>query len=99
MMITHIAVVRAVQGCSDQLGQCLHALQEPAQNMVGCLGFEVIRQPEDPALWWVKGNWQSDADMQAYFAAPLLQQVLDEALRQRLLVSLECLTHGHATAL
>lgn len=97
-MLTHITMVRAAQGCSDQLGQCLNALQEPAQGMAGCLRFEVIRQPEDPTLWLVQGNWKSDAALQAYFATPLLQRVLDEALQQRLLTSLECLTQGNSQA-
>ncbi len=89
-MFTHTTRVRAVCGRSEQLGQCLCALQEPMQKMTGCLRFEVTRVPEDPTLWQLQGSWLSDAALHGFFAAPRLQQVLDQAIRQRLLASLEC---------
>jgi quinol monooxygenase YgiN len=60
------------------------------QEMTGCLRFEVTPVPEDPGLWQLQGSWQSDAAMHDFFAAPRLQQVLDQVIRQRLLASLEC---------
>lgn len=90
MMITHTTVVRAVCGRSDQLGQCLCALQEPMQKMLGCLRFEVTRVSEEPALWQLQGDWQSDVALHAFFTAPQLQRALDQAIRQRLLASLAC---------
>ncbi|OEC36384.1 Quinol monooxygenase YgiN [Pseudomonas cuatrocienegasensis] len=90
MMVTHTTVVRAVRGRSEQLGQCLHTLQEPMQQMVGCLGFEVAQVKEDPAVWQLQGRWQSDAALHDFFAAPRLQQVFDQAIRHCLLASVEC---------
>ncbi|WP_445262172.1 putative quinol monooxygenase [Pseudomonas sp. EA_35y_Pfl2_R111] len=89
-MVTHTTVVRAVRGRSEQLGQCLHTLQEPMQHMVGCLGFAVTRVPGDPASWQLQGCWQSDAALHEFFVAPRLQQVFDQAIRHCLLASVEC---------
>ncbi|VXB74856.1 hypothetical protein PSEUDO8BK_31111 [Pseudomonas sp. 8BK] len=46
--------------------------------------------PDDAAQWLLQSRWQSTAALQAFFAAPLLQQVLGQALQQGLLRSLQC---------
>ena len=90
MSATHLAAIRAQPGRSEQLGACLQGLLEPSRKHAGCLSFEIGRAASDPQLWWVEGVWQSPAAMQAYFAAPLLQQVFGRALRERLISSLDC---------
>lgn len=89
-MPSHTSVLQAMDGRTEQLGRCLHGLRESVRGMPGCLGVEVRRLPHDAALWVLESRWQSAAQMQAFFAAPLLQQVLDRAMRQGLLRSLHC---------
>ena len=89
-MLSHTSVLHAMDGRSEQLGRCLHDLLEPVRGMPGCLGVEVRRLPHDAALWVLETRWQSSARMQAFFAAPLLQQLLDRAMQQGLLRSLHC---------
>jgi quinol monooxygenase YgiN len=89
-MLSHTAVLHARTGRTEQLGRCLHGLRESMQIIPGCLGVELRQFPEDATQWVLQSRWQSTAVLQAFFAAPLLQQVLDQALQQGLLQSLQC---------
>lgn len=89
-MLSHSAVLHARAGRTEQLGLCLYGLGESMQILPGCLGVEVQQLPDDAAQWLLQSRWQSTAALQAFFAAPLLQQVLDQALQQGLLRSLQC---------
>lgn len=89
-MLSHSAVLHARAGRTEQLGLCLHGLGESLQTLHGCLGVEVQQLPDDAAQWLLQSRWQSMAALQAFFAASLLQQVLDQALQQGLLRSLQC---------
>jgi quinol monooxygenase YgiN len=89
-MLSHSAVLHARAGRTEQLGVCLHGLGESMQTIPGCLGVEVQQLPDDAAQWLLQSRWQSMAALQAFFAASLLQQVLDQALQQGLLRSLQC---------
>jgi quinol monooxygenase YgiN len=89
-MLSHTAVLHAWAGRTEQLGLCLHGLRESMQILPGCLGVEVQQLPDDSAQWMLQSRWRSTAALQAFFAAPLLQQVLDQALQQGLLRSLQC---------
>jgi quinol monooxygenase YgiN len=90
MSATHLTFVRAQPGRSERLGACLQSLLEPTRRHAGCLSFEIDPVLNDPQLWRVRGTWQTPAAMQAYFAEPLLQRVLDQALHERLISSLDC---------
>lgn len=90
MNATHLTVIRAQPGCAERLGACLHELLAPARAQVGCLSFEIDRTTDDPQLWRLRGNWQSPAAMQGYFAAAWLQRVLDRALAEGLISRLAC---------
>jgi quinol monooxygenase YgiN len=89
-MVTHTTVVRAANGRSEQLGKYLHALQGSIQQMAGCLRFDVEPVLGDTTAWQMHGCWQSNAALQAFFAAPELQQAFDKAIRHDLLARLEC---------
>lgn len=89
-MLSHTAVLHARAGRTEQLGLCLHGLRESMQPLPGCLGVEVQQLPDDATQWLLQSRWQSTATLQSFFAAPLLQQVLDQALQQGLLQSLQC---------
>ena len=79
-MLSHTAVLHARAGRTEQLGLCLHGLRASMQPLPGCLGVEVQQLPDDATQWLLQSRWQSTAALQAFFAAPLLQQVLDQAL-------------------
>ncbi|MDO9617157.1 MAG: antibiotic biosynthesis monooxygenase family protein [Pseudomonas sp.] len=89
-MLSHSAVLHARAGRAEQLGGCLHGLAESMQIIPGCLGVELQQLPDDAAQWLLQSRWQSTAALQAFFAAPLLQQTLDQVLQQGLLRSLQC---------
>ncbi|MGB4074862.1 antibiotic biosynthesis monooxygenase [Pseudomonas sp.] len=89
-MLSHTAVLHAAYGRAEQMGRCLDDLCEPVQAMAGCLGVEVRQLPDDAACWLLESRWQSAAALHAFFAAPLLQQMLDHALQQGLLSRLHC---------
>ena len=89
-MVTHTTVVRAAHGRSEQLGQYLQALQDPIQQMIGCLRFDVEPVAGDASAWQLRGCWQSNAALQAFFAAPGLQQAFDKAVQHDVLARLEC---------
>ena len=89
-MLSHSAVLHARAGSAEQLGACLYGLRESMQILPGCIGVEVQQLPDDAAQWLLQSRWQSTAALQAFFAAPLLQQVLDQALQQGLLQRLQC---------
>ena len=89
-MLSHSAVLHARAGRTEQLGLCLHSLAESMQTIPGCLDVEVQQLPDDAAQWLLQSRWQSTAALQAFFAAPLLQQTFDQALQQGLLQRLQC---------
>ncbi len=89
-MLSHTAVLHARAGRTEQLGLCLHGLRESMQHLPGCLGVEVQQLPDDATQLLLQSRWQSTAALQAFFAAPLLQQVLDQGLQQGLLQTLQC---------
>ncbi|HWV08680.1 MAG TPA: antibiotic biosynthesis monooxygenase [Pseudomonas sp.] len=97
-MLTHITVVRAARGRSEQLGLCLQALSGVARKMDGCLSFDVGRKADEAGAWLVHGEWRSNAALQAYFTAPLLQRVLDEAMKRHLLGSVTSMTYEQSQA-
>ncbi|UVE19322.1 antibiotic biosynthesis monooxygenase [Pseudomonas sp. LS44] len=88
MTIQHLAYVRASRGRSTQLGVYLLDLQEPVARLPGCLVFSVESLTD--GVWRLQGRWASSAARQAFFAAPLLQEVFSGLLRDGLLGSLEC---------
>lgn len=89
-MLSHSAVLHARAGRTEPLGLCLHDLAEAMRSIPGCLGVELRQLPDDAAQWLLQSRWQSTAALQAFFAAPLLQQALDLALQRGLLRSLHC---------
>lgn len=91
-MQTHITVLNAVPGRSDELGACLAVLPESMRRLDGCLAFELCRDGHDPAQWQLRGSWQSTADLHRYFATPLVQQVLDKAWREGVIQHLDSRT-------
>lgn len=77
-MQTHITVLEAPPGRCEELGGYLRDLLEPVRGLEGCVAFELLK---DRQRWQLRGSWQSPADLDRYFRAPLLHEVLDSAWR------------------
>ncbi|MBV7564708.1 putative quinol monooxygenase [Pseudomonas sp. sia0905] len=75
---THITVLEAAPGRCEELGGYLLDLLEPTRRLDGCLAFELRR---DRQRWQLHSRWRSPADLERYFAQPLLQEVIDSAWR------------------
>nr|WP_288453607.1 antibiotic biosynthesis monooxygenase [uncultured Pseudomonas sp.] len=73
---THITVLEAAPGRCEELGGYLRDLLEPTRRLDGCLAFELQR---DRRRWQLHSHWRSPADLERYFAQPLLQEVIDSA--------------------
>ncbi|MCY1295573.1 hypothetical protein D9M68_376880 [compost metagenome] len=88
MTVHHQTHVHARPGRSAQLGAYLRDLQEPVARLPGCLAFSVDQMPD--GAWRLQGSWVSPLARQAFFAAPLLQEVFSGLLREGLLAGLDC---------
>lgn len=77
-MQTHITVLEAPPGRCEELGGYLRDLLEPVRGLEGCVAFEL---QQDQRRWQLRGSWRSPADLDRYFRAPLLHEVLDSAWR------------------
>ncbi|TBU72759.1 hypothetical protein DNK06_21295 [Pseudomonas daroniae] len=86
LMQTHITVLDAPPGRCEELGGYLRDLLEPVRGLEGCVAFELHR---DRQRWQLLGSWRSNADLDRYFHAPLLQEVLDSAWRSGAIQHLE----------
>ena len=85
-MQTHITVLDAPPGRSEELGGYLRDLLEPMRGLEGCLAFELQR---DRDHWQLSGRWRTPSDLDRYFRAPLLQEVLDSAWRNGVIQHLQ----------
>ncbi|MDW3712446.1 MULTISPECIES: antibiotic biosynthesis monooxygenase family protein [unclassified Pseudomonas] len=63
---TSLASLRARNGRSEELGERLLALVEPARRIEGCISHEVLRAPDDPDLWLLQGCWANQAALEHY---------------------------------
>ncbi|SHL81473.1 putative quinol monooxygenase [Phytopseudomonas punonensis] len=77
-MQTHITVLEAAPGRSEELGCYLRDLLEPTRCLEGCLAVELQR---DRRRWQLHSRWRTSTDLERYFAQPLLQEVLGSAWR------------------
>ena len=77
-MPTHITIIEATPGRSEELGNYLRDLLEPVRQLDGCMTFDVQCLQQ---RWKLRGRWRSSAAMEGYFRAPLLHEVLDSAWR------------------
>jgi quinol monooxygenase YgiN len=71
--VTNLALIRAVTGCSEELGRQLSALVAPSRAEAACVNYDLHRSTTDPDLWMVYENWRSADDLAAHFATPHMQ--------------------------
>ena len=89
--VTHLALIRASNGRSAELGMRLRDLLEPSLSSPGCLAFTVQRSQVDADLWLLSGSWQDQQAMSGYFASPTLE-VFGDLLQERVVASMDLQT-------
>jgi quinol monooxygenase YgiN len=62
-----IARVHGVALRRDDLRAAAEELARSARAGEGCLGFDVLSQPEDPSELVIVSTWRSERDMRAHF--------------------------------
>ncbi|TFF41168.1 putative quinol monooxygenase [Pseudomonas sp. RIT623] len=86
--VTHLALIRASNGRSAELGMRLRDLLEPSLRAPGCLSFSVQRSQVDADLWLLSGSWRDQQAMSGYFASPTLE-VFAELVQAQVVSSLD----------
>lgn len=69
--------VHAAPGQQEQVGSTLRRLIETVAGLEHCLSYGVVRSRLDANVWIVSSHWQTDAAMQAHFADPSLNPLLE----------------------
>ncbi len=72
-LLTVIAYMSAAPGKREELRQALEALVEPTSKEKGFINYDLHQSIQDPDLFMLYENWESEADLDAHLAAPHLQ--------------------------
>ena len=72
-MLTISVLIPAKPGKGDALGAALRALLEPTRAEKGCLSYDAHRSNDDPDLYLMHENWESEDALRAHFDTPHLQ--------------------------
>jgi quinol monooxygenase YgiN len=67
-----IAMLRARPGCEPELRELALGLIGPTRAEEGCLRYELVEDPEDPANFTFVETWQSEAHLEAHLRTPHL---------------------------
>ena len=95
--VTHLAFIRASSGRSQELGERLRQLLEPARRAPGCLHFNLQQSQADADLWLLSGFWRDQQAMGGYFTSPSLE-LFGELVQARVVASLDLHTFGEPSA-
>jgi quinol monooxygenase YgiN len=73
--LTVVAVLRAKEGRSEELGRRLLAVVEPTRKEPGNINYDLHQSNDDQNVWMVYENWKSPAALDDHFATPHLQDL------------------------
>ncbi|MDP9434515.1 MAG: antibiotic biosynthesis monooxygenase [Actinomycetota bacterium] len=82
-LLTVIAHMRAKPGKEQDLRDALVALVEPTSKEAGFVNYDLHESTQQPGLFYLYENWESEAQLDEHLAAPHLQEFagrLDELL-------------------
>ena len=82
-LLTVIAHMRAKAGQEQQLRDALVGLVEPTSREKGFVNYDLHESVQEPGLFYLYENWESEADLDEHLQAPHLQEFagrLDELL-------------------
>ncbi|GAA2262926.1 MULTISPECIES: putative quinol monooxygenase [Kitasatospora] len=78
-----IAELTAAPGREDRLRTMLEGMIEPSLDEPGCLGYQLLVDPNRPERMVVLEEWRDEEALQEHFATPHFQhasEVMDEVL-------------------
>jgi len=75
-VLTVIARIKAQPGMEKQMQQDLLGLLEPTRSESGCINFDLLIDINDPTVFMLYENWESQAALDAHFEQPYVKQVL-----------------------
>ena len=85
-----IAMLRAKPGHESELRELASSLVEPTRAEAGCLRYELVEDPEDPAILTFVETWESETHLEQHLEAPHLiharkryDELLDGGLQLR----------------
>lgn len=76
-MLTIHVLIPAKPGKSEALGAALKALLEPTRKEKGCISYDAHKSNDDPDLYLMYENWESQAALDAHFQTPHLQDFVN----------------------
>jgi quinol monooxygenase YgiN len=94
--LTVVVRLRAKPGEEQRVEEELSALLAPTRAEAGCINFDLHRSDEDPALFLVHENWESEAHLNDHFRTPHVEAWL--AVAESVLAEPMELTRWHEIA-
>ncbi|WP_404786923.1 putative quinol monooxygenase [Altericista sp. CCNU0014] len=74
--LTVIARIKAKPGMEKQMQQDLLGLLTPTRAEAGCITFDLLMDANDPTVFVLYENWESQAALDSHFEQPYVKQVL-----------------------
>jgi quinol monooxygenase YgiN len=75
-VLTVIARIKTKPGMEKQMQQDLLSLINPTRSEVGNISFDLLIDINDPTVFVLYENWESQAALDAHFEQPYVKQVL-----------------------
>lgn len=75
-ILTVIARIKAKPGMEKRMQQDLLGLIAPTRSETGCINFDLFIDINDPTVFMLYENWESQAALDAHFEQPYVKQVL-----------------------
>lgn len=77
MILTVIATIKAKAGKEEQMQQDLMGLVAPSRTELGCITFDLLIDNQDPSIFILYENWESQSDLDAHYQQPYVQRVFE----------------------
>ncbi len=75
-VLTVIARIKAKPGMEKQMQQDLLGLLMPTRAEAGCITFDLLIDINDPTVFMLYENWESQSALDAHFEQPYVKHVL-----------------------
>lgn len=75
-VLTVIARIKAKPGMENQMQQDLLGLLTPTRSETGCITFNLLIDINDPTVFMLYENWESQSALDAHFEQPYVKHVL-----------------------
>jgi quinol monooxygenase YgiN len=75
-VLTVIARIKAKPGMETQIQQDLQSILTPTRSEAGCITFDLLTDINDPTVFMLYENWESQAALDQHFEQPYVKKVL-----------------------